>query len=310
MADKFTEEELAGLTDDEREALLADDEDDGDDEGDGDDEDNEGEAGDGADGAVIDGELVDGGDGTGTDGDGDPSGKAEGDGDPAAGEQEEADGAAQRPAPAPILTAEDPGDVESRLNAFKEQRVELRRKRDDGEITYEEYDAQMDALDEQRQEFREKVIKADLARDLAEQQARNEWNKAVGVFLDAHPQYRQNELMHKTMDRLVRELGAQEENQQLSGAEILEKAHGMIVEGFGLQEAPKPKAGKDGGKPPARKPLEVPPTLGRLPASDQTETENTRWTKLDRLAEVDPERYEAELAKLSDAYRDTYLQAQ
>jgi len=207
----------------------------------------------------------------------------------------------------PLLAADVPEDAAEQLEAIAKQKEELVQKFDDGELTAKEYQLELDKLAKQEREIEQAQFKAKLAQEMAEQQQRNAWLATVNQFLSEHAEYRQYPLRYKALDLAVRELAAQEENQGLSGREILEKAHEQIVEQFGLarteQDDPKPEGKK------RRKPIEAPPTLANVPAASATETEDGRWAKLDRLMETDPERYERELAKLSDADRDAYLAA-
>jgi hypothetical protein len=205
----------------------------------------------------------------------------------------------------PLLDADAPEDAAEQLEAIARQKEELVQKFDDGELTAKEYQLELDKLAKREREIEQAQFKARLAQEMAEQQQRNAWLATVNQFLSEHAEYRQYPLRYKALDLAVRELAAQEENQGLSGREILEKAHEQIVEQFGLARA------EDDLKPEGKKrrKIEAPPTLANVPAASATETEDGRWAKLDRLMETDPERYERELAKLSDADREAYLAA-
>lgn len=298
---KYTDEELAGLTDEERAALeeLSEEEASTDEE--------EGDAASdaaGNEGADDSAEADDGDDG----GKGDEAeGGDDGEDLQEAGEEddegEEEAVKADPPAP-PLLTAQAPDDADEQLQAIATQKDELVAKFDDGELTAKEYQQELDKLARQEREIEQAQFKAQLAQEMSEQQQRNAWLATVNAFLDENPAYRQNPLMYKTLDLSVRELAAQEENQGLSGQEILAKAHAQITEQFGLAA---PKA-EDKGKPKkSRKPINAPPSLAHVPAATATEMEDGRWGKLDRMMESDPEGYEAALAKMSDADRDAYL---
>jgi len=283
---RYTEEELQDLTDEERAALEAEEADAEDEEEDA----GEAEGGDGDTGS----EANDGDDG--------------GDGDDADGAEKEAEHDSLATEVQPLLAADAPEDAAEQLEAIAKQKEELVLKFDDGELTAKEYQLELDKLAKQEREIEQAQFKAKLAQEMAEQQQRNAWLATVNQFLSEHAEYRQYPLRYKALDVAVRELAAQEENQGLSGRQILEKAHEQIVEQFGLtrteQDDPKPEGNK------RRKPIEAPPTLANVPAASATETEDGRWAKLDRLMETDPERYERELAKLPEADREAYLQAQ
>lgn len=303
---RHTEEELfeMGLTDEEREALL-----------DGEEEETDEEEADDA--GVDDPEADDDGSGAdddaGTDGDdGDSSEETEADDADGEGAEEDAgdEGGEQKAAAqtVPLLPDSDIGDADQRLSEIAEAKDKLIEQFDDGDLTAREYQQELDKLSKQEREVEQELFRARIKNELEEQQARNSWLETVNAFLADHPQYTQSQLMYQTLDTAVRQLAMQEENQSLTGREILSKAHGQIVEQFGLadreEEKPKAKAVKQ------RKTINAPPTLARVPAADMTETENTRWAKLDRLMETDPIAYEEAFNKLSDAERDAYLQAQ
>ena len=280
---RYTEEELQDLTEEERAALEAEEADAEDEEEDA----GEAEGGDGDTGS----EANDGDDG--------------GDGDDADGAEKEAEHDSLATEVQPLLAADAPEDAAEQLEAIAKQKEELVLKFDDGELTAKEYQLELDKLAKQEREIEQAQFKAKLAQEMAEQQQRNAWLATVNQFLSEHAEYRQYPLRYKALDVAVRELAAQEENQGLSGRQILEKAHEQIVEQFGLARAEeKPEGNK------RRKPIEAPPTLANVPAASATETEDGRWAKLDRLMETDPERYERELAKLPEADRESYLQAQ
>ena len=201
--------------------------------------------------------------------------------------------------PAPLLAADAPADADEKLAEIARQKEELVQKFEDGDLTAKEYQLELDKLAKQEREIEQAQFKAKLAQEMAEQQARNAWLQTVNQFLDEHKEYRQFPLRYKALDIAVRELAAKEENQGLSGREILEKAHAQIVEQFGLVKGEQ--------KPESKREIKAPPTLAKVPASAATETENGRWARLDRLMETDPIRYEMELAKLPEEEREAYL---
>jgi len=204
--------------------------------------------------------------------------------------------------PAPLLAADAPADADEKLAEIARLKEELVQKFEDGDLTAKEYQLELDKLAKQEREIEQAQFKAKLAQEMAEQQARNAWLQTVNQFLDEHKEYRQFPLRYKALDIAVRELAAKEENQGLSGREILEKAHAQIVEQFGLAKGEqKPEQAK------SKREIKAPPTLAKVPASAVTETENGRWARLDRLMETDPIRYEMELAKLPEEEREAYL---
>ncbi|MRX32815.1 hypothetical protein [Aminobacter sp. MDW-2] len=300
----FSEAELELLTEEERQGLL-DEEllDDPDDEG-GDDEDN-------ADGDADDGVA----------GDDDDAGDAdqgnEGEGDEGAGEGGNADagdgkgnGAADNARPAaaegtsapasevatslPNWTA--PADTKDKITSLDEQLDDIAKKFDEGELTAAEMRAQMKPLEEQKQELRNTLFKADLSRDTS----LNTWSKStVPGFLAKNKEYVPGSLRYENLDRLVRQLQAEADNP--FDPAILKQAHERIVAEFG--------GGTPTPKDPGKK-RDLPPNLSAIPAADNNDDEDGgKFAYLDRLAEKDGVEYEKQLGKLSDAERDLYLQS-
>lgn len=299
MNEKWTDEELSALTDEERAALLEDAQDEQ--ESDQEEQDTTLDA---------DGQQDESED---TDDESDDDQEDESDQNETEGEQDDDDqaGGNTEEAPrqdtrAPLLDASEPEDAQERLEQITSQKDQLVQQFDDGELTAKEYQQQLDALAKREREIEQAQFKAKLAAEMQEQQARNQWLDTVNTFLDDNPTYRQSQLMYRTLDMAVRDLAQQEANAGLSGREILERAHQQIAEQFGMQEEqPATKVAKKA----SRKTIDAPPTLKQMPAADNNEITDTKWDKLDRLAQKDPMEYEAELAKMSDADRDAYLAA-
>ena len=302
----LTEEELALLTEDERRALEelgpeydAENEEEPVDPWDDDEGEEEGE------------EESDGGDAGADDDDGeeDPAeGDDAGEDDAKAGDDKPEDEPAQEePAPAPaakpqqptpLLSADLPEGYEDKLREFDEKLTQLDSEFDDGELTTQEYRQAVKETQASKQELEQQVFKANLAREMEENRAKQEWIDTVNGFLDDHPDYRQSERMYRLLDIEVKTLAQTEEAQRMTGAEILAKAHENIAADIpmGKKEAveePKQEPAKPAKKAERRN---VPPTLANVPASDMTAAdEGGRFAKLDKLDGLE---LEAELARL------------
>ena len=299
---KYEESDLVGLTDEERAALLEDDEQEGDQEegaddgaghDEGDDDDEEGADGDGQDDA-------------GDAGEGDESGD-DGAGDSDAGDQPEQSRVQQQ---APILVADAPEKAQERLQEITEAKKDLRKQYDDGEITFEDYESKVEALDDERLELKLAINTAETAARIAQQQEINAREAEVNNFLSevGIPRDPKN-LRFATLDVAVRIVANDEANYELSAREILEKAYGLCVE-QGTLPARGGKAADEGAKPtkPAPKQRQpVPPTLAKVPAAAATDTsDGSRFAYIDRI--TDPDKREAAFAKLSPADQEAYLQ--
>lgn len=293
----YTEEELAGLTDEERAAMLEeDDEQEGDGDA-GDDDQADDEAGDDEGDDDSGEDDADGGADAGEDDAGD---------DDSDGEEEEA----QAPsAHAPILVADAPEKAEERLTEIAGEKKALRKQYDDGELTFDEYETKAEALDDERMDLKLALNTAQTAAKIAHQQEVNQREADINSFLADHNIKRDfGDLRFAALDNAVKLVASREENANLGVREILQKAHDECVAQGVLQ--PK-KAGKQPEpqqqqQQQPKKPLKTVPTLAKVPASDLTGTdEGNRFAHLDRM---DPVEREAALAKLSPADQEAYLQ--
>lgn len=301
----YTEEELAGMTQEEREALkeleeleanASDDDpevdldkDKGDDnEGEDDGGDDQGDAGKaGNDNAAEGGDADDAGDDDGANGD-----------EPEARHQA-----------APLFVAEAPADAEAQLQKISEDKAALVEKFDDGELTAKEYQQQLDALSKQERTIERAVDRAQLAADMENQRQANEREQAINGFLaEVGIPRDQSNLRFLTLDGAVRLVASNEENASLSPREILQKAYDLCIEQGTLQ----PKATKQGQQPEPqkeprkpKKPIDAPKTLANVPAAEISDTDSARFAHISRIK--DPDAREQAFAKLSPAEQDAYL---
>ena len=284
----YTEEELAGLTAEERAALEEDDgtetDEEEDDETESGDE-TEADAGDDAAEGADDGEQQadDGAD------DGDEGGEPE----PERSQQQ-----------APILVAEAPEKADERLGEIKTAKAELRKKYDDGELTFDEYESQVEALDDERMEIRLALKEAETAAKIEHQRQVNEREAQINGFLAEIGVKRDfSDLRFAALDNAVKIIASKEENADLGVREILEKAYGLCVE-QGVIQKKADKAPEVQAKP--RKPIATVPNLAKVPAADQTDTDDgNRFAYIDRIA--DPVAREKAFQKLSPADQEAYL---
>lgn len=290
---QYTEEELAGLTAEERAALEEDDgtetdEEEADETESGDE--TEADAGDDAAEGADDGEQQ-------ADNGADNSD---------AGDQPEQSRVQQQ---APILVADAPEKAQERLQEITEAKKDLRKQYDDGEITFEDYESKVEALDDERLELKLAINTAETAARIAEQQAINAREAEVNNFLSevGIPRDPKN-LRFATLDVAVRIVANDEANYELSAREILEKAYGLCVEQGTLPARASEKQQDKAQAKPAPKPRQpVPPTLAKVPAAAATDTsDGSRFAYIDRI--TDPDKREAAFAKLSPADQEAYLQ--
>lgn len=224
-------------------------------------------------------------------------------GDEDAGQESEPEKPGEAPAAqvAPLLVAQPIEDADGRLRAIDELKSDIRKKYDDGDITFEEYEAKKDELIKQEREIERAVDKAQIAADLQNQQLMNKWRETCEDFLANNPVIASNQRRYHLFNEEVKAVGTAPENAELSMKQVLEKAKANLIED-GLLASDKPTQ-KAAASPRA----DLPPNLAKLPAAENEDTNGGRFASLERLLEKDPIAYEEALAKMSDAERNAYL---
>jgi len=191
-----------------------------------------------------------------------------------------------------------------RIDALEKQKDELTAKADDGELTFSEYRAEMRKIDVQLEELKTERMAANIA---AKNAVDHYKDVTVPEFLAKHTEYQPGSILHAMLDAEVRRLQNSAHN-KLNPA-ILEQAHQNLTDQVSKAYGVKPSAqNKQVVAKAAAAAREVVPTLGTVPAADgNDDTDGGEFAWLDRLSNSDVEKYEQELAKLSDEKRDRYL---
>ena len=291
---KLTEEELALLTDEERDGYLADDEDD---DGEGEGDDDQGNADEGA-----------GGD----EGDDDPTLAVDDPATtpPAANPQDGGEGGDAEPQeqlmaqPKPLFNADLPADIEAQRTALDEKEAAIDQQYDEGDILFTEHKQALRDINKQRNALDRAELKAELAAEAYQTQIDNSWQASQTAFFASHPELNTaNEVQMTALDHLVRqETKATLDKGGSIGVPELERAYTKYKQAFNI-EAAAPKQAK---APSAKNEGVIPPNLGKLPAATANDTDDGKFAHLDRLEGV---AFEDALAKLSDAQRDEYLRS-
>lgn len=207
---------------------------------------------------------------------------------------------AQPPSAFPRFEA--PADAANRIDAIEAQKDELATKFDEGELTATELRAKMKPLEAEERALRESLLKASLSAGAETAQ----WRDAtVPAFLSANAIYKDNELLFNALDSEVRKLqsAALADGKSQYDAAILKAAHDKVTAALRKSGLTIPEPRRDPA-PPKR---DLPPSLAHVPAADPTDVDENEFSALDRLADIDPLKYEAALAKMSDAERERYL---
>lgn len=289
----LSEEDLAMLTEEERAGLLDDEN-----EGDGTDGDDQGNDNASDDDTDADGKADD---------KGDDSQDAGADSNTQGGGKDgEGQGELDDPIkPTPLFKAELPADIEAKRTALDTQEDDLVKKFDEGDITFAEYNKELRSLNRERADLDRAELKAELAKEAQQSQVEQTWQTTANTFVAEHPLISKNETMWSSFDAIVRRVTAETmQKGEQPGRRDLEKAYKQWTEDLGISDA-----GTQKPQPKQKKQNIVPPNLGKVPAATANDTDDGKFAHLDRLAESDPLAFEAALAKMSDAQRDEYMQA-
>jgi hypothetical protein len=206
--------------------------------------------------------------------------------------------------PRPVFEApEVPADVDDQIAAAKLAKLKLAEKFDEGEITAVEYAKQTEELNDFQRELEHNRFKAQLSAESQQSREMETWEDTCSTFLGTHPEISKSKLRYDSFDYAVRLVTGDQENASMTGAQMLEKAYQTWVTELGIQVD---HPAQPGAKPDPQK-AKVVPNIGSLPAAQANNTDDGKFAYLDRLADADPLKYEATLAKLSDADREAYL---
>ncbi|NKB96859.1 hypothetical protein HED48_23655 [Ochrobactrum intermedium] len=324
--DRLTEEQLAQLTDAEREGyelMLAEDEDEGttdeeaednhdddaggDDDGDGDEEqDDDGGADDEADSGEEDDDA-----------------DASEDGTETAAEDQSEDAQADEAQPAPAAKQVDfdaPRRIQSEIEAIEQKQAQLLEQFDDGEITREEFL-------EKDKEFRTELdpqLKAQGKAEAAIEDASAAYLGQVDQFLAENQQYKPGGLLFNLLNDKVKSAQAEARKNGASplSIDLVRKAHAEIQAELGLpaksakpsandKKDPKAAKGDKSEKKPAKQPAkrDMPPNLNGLPSDDINDAsdDNGHFAYLSRLAVSEPLEYEKRFKAMSPEQQDEFL---
>ena len=285
---KLTEEELALLTEEERDGYLDDEDDDEGEEGNGDEGDDDPQ-----DDPTL---AVD-----------DPAAAAQAAANDQAGD-DQGDGAETKEEfttqPKPLFNTEIPADIQAQRTEIDEKEDALDKQFDEGDITFSEHKKALREINQQRNALDRAELKAELAAEAYQTQIDNSWQASQTAFFASHPELNTaNEVQMTALDHLVRqETKATLDKGGSIGVHELERAYTKYKQAFNI-EAAAPKQAK---APSAKNEGVIPPNLGKLPAATANDTDDGKFAHLDRLEGV---AFEDALAKLSDAQRDEYLRS-
>lgn len=231
----------------------------------------------------------------------------------------DADKAVEPEQQAPLLDAQMPEGYEDRIKELEGKRETLDVDFDDGELTSQEYRQQLREIENEERSLREQAFEANLAYKMHLKQQEQAWHATANAWLDRNNLYRQSDMLYDTLNRHVKDIANSEEAAGMTGEDILAAAHKRVTsdpvlarvfeDGNPKEDAGDGGKGKQDGKGKDGKRLErrnVPPTLANVPASDMTGAEEGgAFAKLDKM---DGLALEDELSRLERTNPAAYQQ--
>lgn len=199
-----------------------------------------------------------------------------------------------------------PEDYQAQVDAIKTESDALAKAFRAGEIDFDEYTVQAQALTERRDGLLAARVKAEIAGEMKAQSAEQEWRDTVQSFMrrvakEENLNYSQDAAKQKTLDIYVKELAADESNADKPMGWFLEEAHAMVKARYGLNNKlldEKPV------KPTRKPPLDaLPHTLANVPGGDGPGDLVGEFTDLDGLEGID---LEQAIARMTPAQREKY----
>lgn len=206
-----------------------------------------------------------------------------------------------------------PEDFDAQVGALNEDMAAANEKFRSGEIEFEDFQADLARINAKRDELSALKIKADLAQEMNEQAAKQEWSMTIQRFMrDAKKaegiDYRTDEAKNRDLDLFVKAIAADPANEDKPLRWFLTEAHAMVKAKHGIASAPKDADTKSDGKPAGRKPplAAVPKTLADVPGGDGPGDVAGEFSDLDGLDGLE---LEDAIAKMTPAQRERWLKA-
>lgn len=225
--------------------------------------------------------------------------------DPAAAAAAEVAAAERAPvrSTAPLLHRP-PADIDQQIDGAKQAQRDLAAKFDAGDLSALEYEQQRQEIDDKLFDLRTEKSRGAQSFDSLKHHF---LNAAVPSFLADHPEYAEGSPLYDALDEKVKILQVTTYKDNPFDERLLGEAHSAINAIRGISAPTSTTKAAIPPKPTADR--EIMPGLGGLPSAgeDNLEGDGGRFAHLDRLSGLD---YETALAALSQSDRDRYLQAE
>jgi len=214
----------------------------------------------------------------------------------------------------PMFNADPVDGFDDKMRALNEDKAKAFKQFTDGEIDASAYaQAEQNYLD-QRDQLRSAKERAELANSMKEQTEQQRWMWEVDQFkktaLRADGVDYKEDKFNNALDRWVKVLAADPENAEQSGEWLLNEAHKNVMLQYGVTKpataaAASAAAARQGRQPDLSK---IPPAnLAKVPAAAEGDSGSSEFAHLDNLEGIALERA---LAKMSSEQQERYLAGQ
>lgn len=213
----------------------------------------------------------------------------------------------------PRYAVQEPENYEARMQELTKQRAQVVAQYKEGALELDEMLSQVEALDQQRTDLRLAKEKADLLKEQNEQNAEQLWQWEIQRFMRT---VRRTEgidytdpILNAALDVAVKDLANKPEHADKDGEWFLTAAHSLVKQKFGLgakEDKDKPKEDPVKKAVEERKPdlKAVPKNVGDLPRAGDEPTGEDEFAYLDKLEGIE---LEQALAKLPKDQVERYL---
>ncbi|WP_313824084.1 hypothetical protein [Leclercia sp.] len=213
-------------------------------------------------------------------------------------------------APQPLFKSVATEELKAKYTDIDNRENELVEKFEEGDLTTREYNAQLRALNKERGDLEWQERKAELNRESVELEVQRQWEADVNAFLPNHPEIRDVEENWNSFNTVLLQVtGASAAQGKGYGAAELDRAYRIWADERGIV-AKEPAPAKQEQKPEPEKakakPLDIPPSLAKVPAAAPEDTDDGKFAALDRMAESDPQKYQETIARMSADEYDAY----
>lgn len=181
-----------------------------------------------------------------------------------------------------VYQADVPGDYGEKLAEFDQQLATLGKQFEDGDIVeWDEFLAKQKEILQQRSALERSAVKAEISREMTEQQNREAWlgtvAQFVGVIQDGID-YASDEGKRSDLDRYVKLFASDQDNSDQSYRWFLDTAHAAVMAKHGMVKTPHEDKGLEAKEPVVKKEVAKAPfnslsdiAGGTPPAKDELE---------------------------------------